>query len=99
MLDATASEQLLARPSKRASRILLANRAPAASNQLRPLQFAEVPVEGAERNVPRLARDLEHHAIGESKLGTLAIVQQCGCHDLRILERQIAVVEQHFNCR
>jgi hypothetical protein len=64
---------------------------------LYPIQFCKLSIKRTERQMSRLARDLQYQAIRKSQRRSIAVFIDCHCYDVRILYRQILVVEQHFN--
>ena len=66
---------------------------------LRVVELAQFSVERPERKVSVLAGDLQNQAIGETQRRSSSILLQCARYDVRVLNRQARVLEQHIHSR
>ena len=61
------------------------------------VNFGEGAIEGAERNLAGVTRDLEDHAVAEAERRAETVELQGLDDDVRILNRELLVLKKHLN--
>jgi hypothetical protein len=62
-------------------------------------QSGEIPVKGSNRQVPGLSGDLKYKAVWESGHRPASILVKGQPHYVRVLKRQVLMMEQHLDSR
>jgi hypothetical protein len=65
---------------------------------LSSIELAELAVEGAKREMTGFASHLDHQTVREAQPRLLSILYEGSGDCVRVLKRQILVIEEHLDC-
>jgi hypothetical protein len=61
------------------------------------IEFAKIPVKGAQRKMAGFASDFEDQTVGETQRRTATVVLQRGRDRIGVLDDEISVMQQHLD--